>query len=74
MNLPPVVFFFVLPVGMELSHVLLCHQIKVFLVDSLAFRVVVDTRLAVALDDVLSQQPNRFVGHLPFPGPLFRGQ
>mmetsp|Transcript_28980 Transcript_28980/g.68074 ORF Transcript_28980/g.68074 Transcript_28980/m.68074 type:complete len:234 (-) Transcript_28980:1482-2183(-) len=72
--LPPVELFGVLPVGMELSHVLLGHQIKVFLVDFLALRVVVDSRFAVALNDVLPQQPNRFVGHLSLPGPLLRRQ
>jgi len=73
-HLPPVVFGFVLPVRMELSHILLLDEIVILLVDFLAFHVVIDSARSVALDDVLPKQPNCLVGDLPLSGTLFSGQ
>jgi hypothetical protein len=68
------VFGFVLPLGMELSHVLLRDEIEIFLVDFLAFRVMIDSGFSVALDDVLPEQTDRLVGDLSLSGTLFRRQ
>ena len=73
-SLPTVVFGFVLPFGMELSHVLLCDEIKIFLVDFLAIGVVVDSALSVAFDHILPEQSHRLVGDLSLSGTLFRRQ
>ena len=73
-RLPSVVLGLVLPVGMELSHVLLRDEIVVFLVDFLALDVVIDPALSVALDDVLPEQPDGLVRDLSLAGPLFGRQ
>ena len=64
-------FGFVLPLGMELSHVLLRDEIEIFLVDILAFRVMIDSSFSVALDDVFPEQPDRLIGDLSLSGTLF---
>ena len=70
-KLPSIVFFFVLPLRMELSHVFLCDEIEIFLVDFLAFRVVVDPVLSIAFNYVLPEQPDRLVRDLSLSGTLF---
>ena len=64
-------FGFVLPLGMELSHILLCDEIKIFLVDFLAIGVVVDSALSVAFDHILPEQSHRLIGDLSLSGTLF---
>jgi len=70
--LPTIMFCFVLPFRMELSHVLLRDKVEVFLIDLLAFRIVVYTAASVALDDVLPEQTDGLIGDLSLPGSLFR--
>lgn len=74
LSLPTIVFGFVLPFWMKLSHVLLRDKIKVFLVYFLAIGVVVDSALSVAFDHILPEQSHRLVRDLSLSGTLFRRQ
>ncbi len=59
---------------MKLSHVLLRYEIEIFLVDFLAFGVMVDPTFSIALDHVLPEQPDCLVRNLSLTGTLFGRQ
>ena len=73
-DLPTIVFGFVLPVWMKLSHVLLRDEIEIFLVDFLAFGVMVDPAFSIALNHVLPKQPDCLVGNLSLTSTLLGRQ
>ena len=58
------------PVGMDLSHILLDHNVVIFLAYVLALVVMVHPLFPVAFDDVLPKNSYRLVCHLPFPRAL----
>lgn len=58
------------PVGMDLSHILLDHNVVILLAYVLALVVMVHPLFPVAFDDVLPKNSHRLVCHLPFPRAL----
>jgi hypothetical protein len=70
---PPVVHLGLAPVGVELSHIFFGDGVVVLLGDVAALLVVVHPLLPVAGDDLLAQDLDRLVRHLPLPAPLLDG-
>lgn len=71
-KLPPIVLGLVGPIGMDLSHILLNHNVVILLAYVLALVVMVHSLFPVAFNDVLPEDSYRLICHLPFPRALLR--
>lgn len=72
-SLPSVFHCGVGPIRMQLSKILLGNNFIIFLGNSLAFLVVVDAFLAVAINNPRSEDTDRLVRNGTFPSSLFVG-
>ena len=73
-KLPPTMFGLIFPIGMNLSNIILRNHIVILGAHLTTVIIVIDTLLAITVNDVFSQMTDSLISNLTFTGTLFSGE